>query len=53
MNSTYLIFYAVCGIFTGQLADKYPKRKLIPVMYSMVAGCMLVIAFLTMADKEV
>ena len=23
MNSTYLTCYAVCGIFTGQLADKF------------------------------
>ena len=52
MNSTYLICYAVCGIFTGQLADKYQKRKLIPVMYTCVATVMLCLAFLTRIKPE-
>ena len=52
MNSTYLTLYAVCGIFTGQLADKFPKRKLILVIYSLVATCMLSLAFLTRIDPE-
>lgn len=37
MNMCFLLSYAIGGIFLGQLADKYPKRKLIFVIYSCVA----------------
>ena len=37
MNSTFLAFYAVSGIFTGALADKYNKNRLILLSYLLVA----------------
>lgn len=37
MNMCFLLSYSIGGIFLGQLADKYPKRKLIFAIYTSVA----------------
>ena len=46
MNGLFLGFYAVGGIFTGQLADKYPKRYLLLLMFLMVALSMFTLGIL-------
>jgi sugar phosphate permease len=37
MNATFLGFYAAGGFFLSTLGDRYDKRKLIVVMYSLIA----------------
>ena len=37
MNSTFLFFYSVGGFFLTHLGDIYEKRKLIFVMYTLIA----------------
>jgi sugar phosphate permease len=50
MNGLFLASYAVGGIFTGQLADKYPKRLLLLLIFMLVGlllfalGAMMMVA---------
>ena len=37
MNATFLIFYSIGGFSLSHLGDIYDKRKLILVMYSLIA----------------
>ena len=37
MNATFLFFYALGGFFLSHLGDKYSKRKLIALMYTLIA----------------
>jgi sugar phosphate permease len=46
----FLVSYAVGGIFMGQLADKYNKRKLIFVLYLLVACLVCVIGAMSFKD---
>ena len=51
MNSCFLGAYAVGGIFTGQLADKYRLRVFIPVMYSAIGLSMCSLGLLKFLFK--
>jgi len=46
MNSCFLGAYAVGGIFTGQLADKYRLKFFIPAMYTAIALSMCSLALM-------
>lgn len=48
----FLVSYAVGGIFMGQLADKYNKRKLIFVLYLLVACLVCVIGAMSFKDDQ-
>jgi sugar phosphate permease len=37
MNATFLFFYAIGGFFLSHLGDRFSKRKLIAVMYTLIA----------------
>ena len=37
MNATFLTFYSIGGFFMSHLGDIYNKRKLILVMYTLIA----------------
>lgn len=52
MNGLFLGFYAVGGIFAGQLADKYPKKLLLLLMFTLVALSMFGLGFLIMVPDE-
>ena len=37
LNATFLFFYSVGGFFLSHLGDMYDKRKLILIMYTLIA----------------
>ena len=52
MNSCFLVSYGLGNIFMGQLADKYSKKKLIPVLYALIALNVFVIGCLSFIPKD-
>lgn len=52
MNTCFLAFYGIGGFFTGQLADKYTKRKLIFYIYCGIALTMILLGMLHFIPVE-
>jgi len=52
MNTCFLAFYGIGGFFTGQLADKYTKRKLIFYIYNGIALTMILLGMLHFIPVE-
>lgn len=52
VNSAFLACYGIGGFFTGQLADKYRKRGLIFVLYSMITLSVTCLGLLSLVPVE-
>lgn len=52
MNTAFLACYGIGGFFTGQLADKFKKRKLIFALYSLITLSMVGLGLLSLAPED-
>lgn len=52
MNTCFLGFYGIGGFFTGQLADKYHKGRLIFYLYTGIAITVVLLGFLRYIPSE-
>ena len=48
----FLVSYAIGGIFMGQLADKYSKRKLIFCLYFLIAGLVAILGAMSYVQNQ-
>lgn len=46
INTVFLASYGVCGFFSGQLADKYRKGRLIFALYTFTAIVQILLGFI-------
>lgn len=52
MTTCFLLFYGVGGFFTGQLADKYRKGRLIFFLYMAISATVCLLGLLRYVPKE-
>ena len=52
INMCFLLTYAIGGIFMGQLADKYPKRKLIFALYTIIATLVAILGLMSFIPDD-